>query len=130
LELQWSPLTVWPLIFEAPFEQHVFRNVALAIVAGLITERTLNNQTTGGSDQWVQLVFLSEGDLADDPKMSPIDGNHLAYRFRQPHLRRGVFEGVSLHDGPTIVQFPVDWNVTLNARSVNMHAGLKIQFKG
>ena len=68
------------LIFEAPFERHVCRNVALAVVASLITERTLNNEITSGSDQWVQIAFLSEGDLADDLNMPPTDGNCLVPR--------------------------------------------------
>src|SRR5258708_39631392 len=47
LKLGWGALTVQTFVLEAPFERHIFRNVAFAIVARLVAERSLDDQFAG-----------------------------------------------------------------------------------
>jgi hypothetical protein len=47
LKLRRSTLTIQAFIFEAPCERRYFRNVALAVVARLVAERSLDDHFAG-----------------------------------------------------------------------------------
>ena len=80
LELGRSPLAIQSFISESPFEGHIFRNVAFAIVARLITERSFDGQLTSRSNEGLQSSFLSEGDFANDLDPPAINRNRFADR--------------------------------------------------
>jgi hypothetical protein len=47
LKLRRSTLTIKTFILEAPYERHVFRNMALAIIARLVAERSFDAHIAG-----------------------------------------------------------------------------------
>src|SRR6202035_1654774 len=76
-----------PFIFEAPYKRHVFGNVALAVIARLIAEQSLDDHFAGWAHQRLQNRLLSKSDLAADSNVTAIHRKGLADRFRAQHLR-------------------------------------------
>jgi len=86
LKLRWSTLTVQTFIFEAPEERHRLRNITLAIVTRLITERPLDDHFAGWGDQRLQNSLLSKSDLAAYLDVPSVHRDGLTDRFQPQHL--------------------------------------------
>jgi hypothetical protein len=125
LKLRRSTLTIQTFIFEAPYERHVFRNIAPTIVARLVAERSLDDHFPGWSDQRLQNAVLSKGDLTADLDVTSVHRDSLTDRFQPQHLRGRVFERVPFRGRPTLIQSPINWNIPVHSGGVDVHAGLQ-----
>src|SRR5579864_1227266 len=81
LKLRRSTLTIQTFIFEAPEKRHRLRNITLAIVTRLITERPLDDHLAGCGDQRLQNSLLSKSDLAADLNMTLVHRDGLTDCF-------------------------------------------------
>src|SRR3974390_2160068 len=111
-----------------PFEGKVLRKETLAIIAGLITEGPFQGHVAGRIDQRLQGVLGGEGDLPADLQMVSIYRNCFVDRGQVQRFGCRILEIVELRGSPRF-ELPVDWNIALDSRRVEMHVGFEIDIQ-
>ena len=80
-------LPVEAFVMELPLKRKLLRYVTDAVVAGLITQCSLDREIPGGIERGPQYVVGPERDVASDAKVSLVHGNLLFNRFQIQDLR-------------------------------------------
>ena len=128
LQIRRDSFPIQTLETKVPRQSNCLRNVAFTVIASLIPERSIQNQASGHIHQCLQHIFRSECDFPVDSDTIPVDRHRFPDRIETHHDRRRVLEGARLRGG-AFLQSPFDWDIALNARSVNVHSGFQVSFE-
>jgi hypothetical protein len=126
LKFRRRPLSVQAFVSEAPQERHDVGNVALAIIARLVAEGSLDDHSADWTHQQLQPRVLSKGDFAANLDVTKVNRHGFVDSFQPQHLRGRIFESMPFRGRSAFVQSPVNGNISLNSGRVDVHAGLQL----